>query len=368
MKTGKLNEILRKRPALQLPDVLDPSVPANFSPLLKAVETGFHSMVEELLRLGGWSQATLDRALADSMEMKRWDLAELIENHGASLTEMDFEEICETVRPELIERALRSGMDPAKENAFAHALNRIRARPLLGLIRSLGEEFPALRRQASLALIEAINEKKPRWVALLVWAGADPFLRVPYNLDDTWDDEDDEDYGWMPAERGAMSGDLEVFKALQLRPNSEQANVLLSRAAFCESVEILKEILRFLPGPLINQGYPPTCLGLERLLESFPCPSFYSYRLKEREEAAISCMNLLLDRGAKWCPALDQIPNIRRNLLRLESQSISKALRPIVHTPGAGSPAALKELVRTPAIRSKILERDKFLLDDIAAL
>ena len=368
INTGQLFKVQARIHEVEPAVLLDESIPAKFSPLLRAVETGFHSMVEELLKIGGWNKDSLNQALSVALETKRWDLAELIIDQGASLAEIDFGEVCRTVKLDLMEKALRGGADPAERNTFAFALDEIKARPLLRFIRELKDEYPILCIQASLALIEAVQNKKARWAALLKWAGADPYMNVPYGLtEEEWDPEDI-DSGTTAAEQACAIGDFELFKALNLRPTPEQAKDLLERTAFSCSLEIMKEIMRHIPKECVNFGDPPTCTALEHLLKYFPNSAESYYRYSRSEEQVVECMNLLLDRGARWHPSLEDIADLRRNLIRLPSRSISKALRPIVYTPSAASPEMLKELCRTPRIRSKIFASDLDLLQDIEAL
>jgi|GEM_PF-1391797 len=368
INTGQLFRVQDQMGEVNSSVLLDESIPAKFSPLLRAVETGFHSMVEVVLKCGRWGKEPLNQALSVALETKRWDLAELIIDQGASLAEIDFGEICRTLKPELMEKALRGGADPAARNTFAFALDEIKARPLLRFIRELKDEYPVLCIQASLALIEAVQKKKARWAALLKWAGADPYMNVPYELtEEEWNPEDS-DFGTTAAEKACSIGDFELFKALNLRPTPEQAKDLLERTAFSCSLEIMKEIMRHIPKECINFGDPPTCAALEHLLKYFPNSSDSYYRYSRSEEQVVECMEFLLDRGARWHPSLEDIADLRRNLIRLPSRSISKALRPIVYTPSAASPEMLKELCRTPAIRVKIAQCDTLLLEDIEAL
>jgi hypothetical protein len=368
IRTGQLFKVQARIHEVEPEVLLDESIPAKFSPLLQAVETGFHSMVEVVLKCGRWGKESLNQALSVALETKRWDLAELLIDQGASLSEIDFGEVCRTVNPELMEKALRGGADPAARNTFAFALDEIKARPLLRFIRELKDEYPVLCTQASLALIEAVQNKKARWAALLKWAGADPYMNVPYELtEEEWNPEDS-DFGTTAAEQACAIGDFELFKALNLRPTPEQAKDLLERTAFSCSLEIMKEIMRHMPKECINFGNPPTCAALEHLLKYFPNSSDSYYRYSRSEDQVVECMEFLLDRGARWHPTLEDIAYLRRTLMRLPSRSISKALRPIVYTPSAASPEMLKELCRTPRIRSKISAADRDLLRDIDAM
>lgn len=144
----------------------------KFCPLFQAVETEFHSMVAVLLEGKDWEQEDLDRAVGRAMENQRVDLADLLLERGASPTAVDFCDVCRTMDLALMERYLRMGCDPAFENGFARALDKMKARPLLRFLRNHQKEFPDLRAQASLALGVAVQKERPCWVALLAWAGA----------------------------------------------------------------------------------------------------------------------------------------------------------------------------------------------------
>ena len=87
--------------------------PANthrqFSPLLAALKTGFHSLVELLLRPGGWSQEELDEAVGGAMSAARLDLVDLLLAQGAKVAGIDFADVCRTVDLAVMERYLRAG-------------------------------------------------------------------------------------------------------------------------------------------------------------------------------------------------------------------------------------------------------------------
>lgn len=139
---------------LRLPE-LDP----RHSVLHEAVKTGFQCMVEFLLKNAQWTEEELTAALLRSLSDRRQDLAELLLTAKASITELDFGDVCRTMDGQLVERFLKAGGDPTKENAFAGVLDDIRAKPLVGLYRRFSSAFPALNAQAALALSLAIRSK-----------------------------------------------------------------------------------------------------------------------------------------------------------------------------------------------------------------
>jgi len=333
--------------------------------LSRAVEAGFHSMVDILLQSKVWTQKQRDEALSLAISDSRLDLAELLQAHGAASSSVDFELVCRTVKPEVMERFLRAGGDPSKENGFARALSEMQARPLLRFYRSLKDEFPSLHLQASLALGHAVREKKIRWIALLAWAGADPFMNVPDDLYSSW--EFGEYGGRIPAHDACWSRNSEVVKALQLKPTHAQALELLEHAAYFPSVDVMKEILRKLPTGGLNIGDPPKSLAVERLVESLSI-SDYGYGAEDRGKEAAGCLELLLDLGARWRPEKTQIDSIRRSLLKQPPRFIVRIIRLLLHIPGAADHQLLFELCRTSVIRSKIAESDKHLLKDLDAI
>src|SRR5580698_10625780 len=83
-----------------------------------AVKTGFHSILEELLKADRWNISELTEALGWALDSRRFDLADLLIAQGAKISELDFEAVCRTLNFSLMERFLREGGDPSKGNAF----------------------------------------------------------------------------------------------------------------------------------------------------------------------------------------------------------------------------------------------------------
>jgi hypothetical protein len=189
--------------------------------LLTAARTGFHSVVEELLRVGPWPPREMADALKWARSQRRYDIADLLLNHGAEPEKQAFETVCELLDLAMMERHLRAGTDPNKDNVFARVLCSPKARPLLGFYRQFRAECPALDDQAALALSEAVKNNHVRWTALLVWAGADPLRPVPNDLEGTFpvDPED----SIISAEEAIWRNKPDILKLLRLEPNPPQA-------------------------------------------------------------------------------------------------------------------------------------------------
>lgn len=338
----------------------------RFCCLYQACERGFHSMVDVLLKAGGWSQEEKDDSLNHAMHEHRMDLVELLLAHGAQTAAIDFQDVCRTVNLELMERFLRAGVDPAAGNAFARALDDIKARPLLKFYRDRVAEFPALKGQMALALTCAVREKKTRWAALLAWAGADPFMRVPHSLYEGWDLGD---YGgWTAAEAACFSGEPDLVKALKLRPDPETLQELLYRVTWHPSVEVMKMLIRGVAPEALNSAERRSCKAVEKIIDHRPDFGFRRMTAEQEGDALAACLEVLLDAGARWNPDFKEIGSVRRDFVRNSPRYIVRVLRLLLYVPGAADRATIIELCRTPIIRRKIYEGDRTLADELDEL
>jgi len=112
--------------------------------LTAATDTGFHSVLEELLRAADWSLGALALALETALGKQRRDLADLLLHHGAPIARVNFFSVCQTFSFDLMERFLREGGNPSHENRFAEVLETFVPRPFLKFFNNFRVEFPAL--------------------------------------------------------------------------------------------------------------------------------------------------------------------------------------------------------------------------------
>lgn len=145
------------------------------TPLRVAIETGFLSLVEVLLR-AGINDAEKKRALRKAMDAGRADIFDLHVRHGADYATLAFEEVLESRQKEVIEWYAQPGVDWESAYPIAHALARGQ-REFLGVYMSLRDQVPSARRQAAMALRKHSSDGRMRRVALLLWAGVDPHRR-----------------------------------------------------------------------------------------------------------------------------------------------------------------------------------------------
>jgi hypothetical protein len=348
------------------------AVDARTSHLVYAVRTGFHSMVEVLIKAGGWPQPQLDQAYDLALANHRSDIARLLRDNGATMEALDFEEVCRSMNSNFMEEALRNGCSPVRGNAFAQALRRFAAaRPLLSFYRKMRGEFPELDNQAALALAIAAREGKARAAALLAWAGADPFREVPYDIDD-----DDWNFGegeerhctTTAAECAVGSGKVEIIKSLKLKPTLVQARDLLARASLNPSKELAQVLMAMLPDKNLNVSERGSCPALEELVRKGSFAMFSSYPSSTENAKALECMESLLDAGARWNPEPDELRYVRRNLLEHDPLYVVRVIRLLLYTPKAADPKLILELCRTPKGRQQMTTGDPKLWEELTAL
>jgi hypothetical protein len=337
------------------------------STLCGAVESGFHSMVEELLRAGGWSPSELSGALDLARSTRRFDLAELLGQRGARPKALDFEASCDKLDLFMMERHLRAGTDPNDGNVFAQTLDSKKARPLLRFYRQFRAEFPALDDQAALALTEAVKNRHVRWTALLAWAGADPFRPVPNDLSSPFP-VDAEDYTTAASE-AVWRDNPDLLKVLQLKPTPTQALELLSKLPVVKNAKLFQKFLSLVPKDLINDTPRGSCSVLESLVSRWASRNFITNTRDEQGDAEmIQCLELLLDSGARWNPPTDDLRYRRRALLEHDPRHIVQVLRLLLYTPNAADLESLLELCNSQTLRAKVATVDAPLVQELKSL
>ena len=337
------------------------------SALYVAVETGFHSLVEELLRAGGWSVPELSAALELAREIRRFDLAELLGQRGARPKPMDFETSCDKLDLFMMEQQLRAGTNPNDGNVFAQVLDSKKARPLLGFFRQFRAEFPALEDQAALALAEAVKNRQVRWVALLAWAGADPFRPVPNDLSSPFPVDPDD--CTTAAQEAAWLNNSEIFKVLHLKPTPAQAVELLSNVIYLKDAKLLQTCLALIPRDQINHPPRNSSEALEKLVGvSSHRNIFPSDQVSHEEIENLRRLELLLDAGARWNPDLKDLRYVRRNLLDHDDRYMVQLLRLLLYTPDAANLDTLLELCRSQTLMARIGTVDAPLVRELQVL
>ena len=366
VQVGKLfavQDSIKAGKPLRLPDGNQPKTSALYA----AVESGFHSLVEELLRNGGWSASELSAALERARELRRFDLAELLGQRGARSKPMDFATSCDKLDLFMMEQQLRAGTNPNDGNVFAEVLDSKKARPLLGFFRQFRAEFPALEDQAALALAEAVKNQHVRWVALLAWAGADPFRPVPNSLDGPF--PIDADDCTTAAREAAWINNPEILKVLRLKPTPAQALDLLSSLTYRHDANFFQHLLGVIPQELINNTPRASSTVLENLVSQYPHRHIITNTPDEKADTEnLQCLELMLNAGAHWNPPPEDLRSARRNLMGHNPRYIVQLLRLLLYTPNSANLESLLQLCHSQTLKAKIATVDAPLIQELHTL
>lgn len=101
------------------------------TPLRVALEAGFHSLIELLLRHEA-SQQVKNDLLRQTLIMDRSEVVELALAHGAEVTSLPFLDVLLTGDRALVLSFIERGADPISDHPFARAFHQLRAKTIIG--------------------------------------------------------------------------------------------------------------------------------------------------------------------------------------------------------------------------------------------
>ena len=359
-KAGKLFDVQRWIEAGKPvnPPVVPPARQRAMHPLGVALDHGFHSLVEVLLRGGAIPQSDewgcpMNRAL----QMRRLDMIQLLVEFGYDASTVDMEEVFATWDPVIMEYFIERGVDVERGNPLAYALCS-RIRTALGVFRRYKDRFASFQEQANIALRHHCKDGNMKWVSLLLWAGADPYAP---GTDNYWDQHDaPEDDGISALGYAALWGHFEVFrlKKIRLAPEHPVAHEVMRRIYDEEGFDLLQGLLKkgMNPNDEANGG----CSVIQRLLRSIGFDVFRHQRYpwekekgidSERSRGNIKLIHLLAKHGAQWVPKNTcEINDARRSLLKLTPDYTVEFVW-IMAKYQSCERAVIEQLLRTPTIK-----------------
>ena len=356
---------------------------ATRNPLRIAMEKGFHSMVQVLLEAGAPWRAGNYKALDDAVEMRRPDLATLLIQHGAQVADISMAYVLEMWHPEMVELFLANGASLVRGNPVACALI-YKMRPALGLLKRFADD-PAVMKQGAAALRYHAGEGNTKWVSLLLWAGADPWARGPYRLEqldeeDCDDGEADDEEGLSAFEWAAFRGKIDVLgqrgmlKAMAANPSS--AAKLIADACHASDCTVLSWLLKrgYRADALADRGSDAINSLLGSMSWEYPVVSsptwlsspsaggLDSSHARER----MKMLHMLVAHGAQWLPVdKNTIGHARRNLLKMAPKYLLEFAW-LMRRYRAARRADVEELMRTPSV-ARLLGPDRGKLNQIVA-
>lgn len=344
------------------------------APLDVAMEMGFHSLVEVLLRAGAIQEpaAGYGSPIAQALQARRLDIVELLVDHGADPRAVDMAQVLDSWDPKVFNFFISRGADVVKGQPFAYAFCH-RVRTALYAFKDLSAQRPELMEQANIALRHHCKAGDMKWVSLLLWVGADPLKPGPDEpsrdaVDDGTEDVDTNDdvyRGLSALGYAALYQHFEVFKLKPVRTqleNLQEADFMayLNRG---EGVDILRRLLEkgWTPNDQENGGSSI----LSRFVDSLNWsgrwsrsvdlwPSISTRRKFDTSEArdTMKAIHILAKHGARWVPNdKNAIAQTRRSLMQMTVDYTIEFVW-IMAKYGACELAPLKELLGTPTMKS----------------
>lgn len=184
---------------------------------------------------------------------------------------------------------------------------RSHGRGVIGVFRTLLEEHPENIVQAKEALVSAIEDRSPRWIALMLWLGADPRARVKHPK---WDDET-----VSGLEKAASHGLVDVLRKVKLDPKIDDFVGLVELVGISPDPATVEYLLSF--NPDLTRSSESDESVMDRYISAL-CWSLDPSLSVGRPEKAMECIKLLARYGVRWNPSdRGKLSHLRSNLNRI---------------------------------------------------
>ena len=325
------------------------------TPLYVAIEKGFHSLVELLIRHTP-DQSTKNKALLQAVYKNRADLTEVLVEHGADPLSVTFEDILRSYSRDMMRYFIAKGADLITGYPFAYTF-QCKVRPALGVYLDCRRNFPQwateLQQQLDMALCYHCGTGSLRWVCLLRWAGGNPLVNVPNIRKREY--VDDPDMRTTGVEEAAMHGHLDVIKKLgAITGEPVWQKALYSACSFGES-----QVVRFIleagvsPNDKPNGGSSALEAALRHLGWGASLAPHYPYASSTASNAMES-VSLLIQHGARLAPDDRSAINVIRRSLYQENEHYTLDLVKLLVKHKACDAGFLRRFCSTPKMLSNL--------------
>lgn len=321
------------------------------SPLQIALDRGFHSLVELLVRNDVGQQAKND-ALTDAVSKRNLEFVELLLNHGAQISSVPFSHVLLNWDPTLIRFFLDRGADFISGAPFAEAFTakiRTALRPFMECKRNYPQFAHELQAQADLALRYFCDADNEKWVSLMLWTGADPRSMGP-----SPGDPDDPDYHTTALRQAAYKGNVKILKLLKPQPDRDNISEIVHHSAMFGKTEAVAFFLEL--GPNLNDKPNGGSSALDGSLWHLGFDHIAPFYTKHQRalyevRSSLNLIQKLVEHGALWTPNdASALNSLRRTLFECEPAVTTELLR-IFKKHEACSAETLDKLLRTPRMK-----------------
>ncbi len=315
-----------------------------------AVESGFHSLVELLVKNERCVE-TKTAALCAAVSLKRMDLIELLCANGADPKTVPLDAVLSEWDPQLIRYFLDRGVDPIEGRPFAYAFQeRIRTalRAFVDYKQAHPELGPQLQEQIDCALRYFCGEGDLKWVCLLLWTGADPRSTGPCLGKDWTEDPECHTTGLAEACRPESN---DILKKLKPDPKRDNFAELLRDTVMWSRSAALNYLLDLGADP--NDKASGGSSALDQALRNLNFLRIGSDALTSVWDVrpVLECVRALVSHGAVWRPASSyDLIWVRRSLEKCQPAVTIELLR-LLHEFNACPAETVHKLLETPRMR-----------------
>lgn len=320
-------------------------------------------MVEVLLK-GGAVQEPMngyDSPISRALRLRRLDMIELLIQHGCYPRSVDMLDVLRSWDPKIMDHFVSRGADVVDGQPFARAFCE-RIQTALRPFKTLCETRPELVEQANIALRHHCKEGDMKWISLLLWAGADPFMA---GADEPGQERCEGYDGLSALGYAALYQHFEVFDIKQVRTRlTEFKNIDFARYLYLgQGTEILRRLLEkgFPANDLENGGSSLIHSMLDHLSWSARFRSntyswdFDSGRRKhdsEESRDAMKAIHLLAKHGGRWIPKDKyELTTARRSLLQMTADYTVEFVW-IMSKYKSCDLSAVRDLIATPTMKT----------------
>lgn len=315
-------------------------------PIGIAIEKGFHSLVEVLLQNGIPADGG---ALSLAVRRRNFGIVELLFKYGATVDLVSFHDVVSTGHRDIALFFIERGADIVTGYPIAQGLI-YRTRPFLGIYKSLIQKNPQIQFQADIALRHFCKEGSMRGVSLMLWLGADPRRKVPYEVGDA---EEVWDTALMSA---AWEGNLEVLAKLQPSRDADDINALFHRGLHRLEMKVVRYWLS-LGADLNHVDECGQSTHYSVLLHvSWSIEFRRSWGLGMDATEAKRFLMEWFSSGARWNPSNDEL-RITRKVLSQLSYFEGYELIKLLLSKDVMAVEEVTKLLDTPKLRQHLKER-----------
>ena len=310
-----------------------------------AVDDGNNALTLLLLCNGYDPNLEHGSPLNVALRSRRRDLLDLLLEWGADPHRVDLEDLFQTYNAGLWERFHTLGVDLTADHALIETLAyHTSNKPLFGFVKRHWRRDPRIQRALDTALGYHVEEGNGKGVHLCLWAGANPHVAAPslrypdrgHQEKDGTEQDDNHDVGASAIWRACLRGDAQILKRLGPDPAHDDFDDLYCWARSGDVVALLASYTS------------PRNMGA--LIQAH----IWTLANDINQWQSTDALGSLFQAGPRWEQGTaDEIAGVRRALLKTSDGVFGEILKLLVLHDYC-SPEILRELARTPAVRTRM--------------